>query len=64
MKLGETGSRLRFEVRDDGPGFGAADADGSGLRNMRDRIEAIGGELTIESVPGRGTRVAGWVPLS
>jgi signal transduction histidine kinase len=55
---------LRFEVRDDGPGFVAADADpNGGLRNMRDRVEAIGGRLTIDTAPGHGTRVIGVVPL-
>jgi signal transduction histidine kinase len=34
-----------------------------GLRNMRDRIEAIGGRLTIESAPGRGTRILALVPV-
>ena len=30
---------------------------------MHDRIEAIGGEITVEAKPGHGTRVAGSVPL-
>ena len=30
---------------------------------MRDRIETVGGRLTIDSAPGRGTRVRGVVPL-
>jgi signal transduction histidine kinase len=34
-----------------------------GLRNMHDRIEAVGGRLTIESAPGHGTRVVAHVPL-
>jgi signal transduction histidine kinase len=49
-----------FEVRDDGPGFAPpTGAFNGGLRNMRDRIEAIGGRLTIDSAPGRGTSVRG-----
>jgi signal transduction histidine kinase len=56
---------LRFEVRDDGPGFTPpANASNGGLRNMRDRIEAVGGQLTIDAAPGQGTRVRGTVPLS
>jgi signal transduction histidine kinase len=55
---------LRFEVRDDGLGFeppiGGLDG---GLRNMRDRTEAIGGRLTIDSSLGHGTRIRGVVPL-
>ena len=61
---------LSIEVRDDGPGFKTPrePAPGSarlhaGLRNMRDRLEAVGGSLTIDSAPGRGTRVIGRVPL-
>jgi signal transduction histidine kinase len=55
---------LRFEVVDDGCGFdAAAHPPGCGLTHARDRVEALGGELTIESEPGRGTRVAGELPL-
>lgn len=57
---------LTIEVRDDGVGFTVpADGNGSsaGLRNMRDRLEAIGGQLTIDAAPGRGTRILGRLPL-
>jgi signal transduction histidine kinase len=55
---------LRFEVRDDGIGFVPPNGDfNGGLRNMRDRIEAVGGHLTIDSAPGHGTRIRGIVPL-
>jgi signal transduction histidine kinase len=30
---------------------------------MRDRVEAVGGELTIDAAPGRGTRIAFGVPV-
>ena len=36
----------------------------SGLDRLRDRVEALGGRLTIRSEPGRGTRVSGSLPLS
>jgi signal transduction histidine kinase len=36
---------------------------GSGLRNMADRLAALGGELNVRSVPGRGTTVAGLLPF-
>ncbi|WP_067453240.1 sensor histidine kinase [Actinomadura macra] len=57
---------LEFTVADDGPGFDpgiAASAAGSGLRNMRDRIEAVGGRLDIRSAPDGGTTVTGHVPV-
>jgi signal transduction histidine kinase len=55
---------LGFEVRDDGAGFMApAGAFDGGLRNMRDRVESVGGRLTIDSAPGDGTRILGAVPL-
>jgi signal transduction histidine kinase len=53
-----------FEVADDGPGLDPARTTfGTGLTNMRDRLEAIGGDLRIESTLGRGTRVVGTIPL-
>jgi PAS domain S-box-containing protein len=55
---------VRFEVRDDGCGFEPAEPQhGAGLGNMSDRVEAVGGKLRIDSVPGAGTRVAGRVPM-
>jgi signal transduction histidine kinase len=55
---------LRFEVRDDGPGFLADEgATGDGLVNMRDRIAAVGGDLEIRSTPGAGTLVVGTIPV-
>jgi signal transduction histidine kinase len=56
---------LRFDVRDDGDGFDVdSTAGGAGLANMRDRLAAIGGELTIDSTAGQGTVVSGTVPIS
>ena len=58
-------SALRFEIRDDGPGFAEETAEpGAGLTNMHDRLAAVGGELTVDSAPGRGTRIIGTVPLA
>ena len=52
---------LVIEVEDDGVG-GAASQNGSGLRGLADRVEALGGRLTVESAPGAGTRVVGEIP--
>lgn len=62
--LGNSDGRLRFTVADDGRGYDT-DALGTshGLQNMADRIGALGGELAIESTPGRGTTVSGSVPV-
>jgi signal transduction histidine kinase len=35
-----------------------------GLERLRDRVEALGGRLTIEPEPGGGVRLAGSLPLS
>ena len=48
---------VTLEVHDDGPGIPTGVSRGSGLQNMADRINALGGELSVESVPGRGTWV-------
>jgi PAS domain S-box-containing protein len=49
------------EVADDGKG-GAEPADGSGLRGLADRVEAIGGWLDVDSPDGSGTRVRAVIP--
>jgi len=55
--------RLAFEVADRGPGFDASGrGDGMGLQIMRDRVDALEGELAIRSSPGGGTTVLGRVP--
>jgi len=57
---------LRFEVVDDGVGFDAAAAGGAGhgFVNMADRLGAFGGCIEVDSAPGAGTRIRGWVPLA
>jgi signal transduction histidine kinase len=55
---------LAFTVDDDGQGFDMETAPaGSGLQNMADRVEALGGRLAIDSSPGRGTTVSGRIPV-
>ena len=53
---------LRIAVRDDG--VGGARPDGTGLVGLRDRLEALGGRLRIDSRNGGGTLVAAEIPLS
>jgi signal transduction histidine kinase len=55
---------LWFSVMDDGHGFEPATARvGSGLRNMTDRLAALGGTLVVDAAVGRGTTVTGRLPL-
>ncbi len=61
--LSDDGARLRVEITDDGAGFDPADAAGSGLTGLADRIEAVGGSLSIRSCPGAGTVLAGELPV-
>jgi signal transduction histidine kinase len=64
IELAEDDGRLRFTVRDDGAGFDTgATAYGTGLQGMADRLDAIGGWIVVESVPGSGTVVSGTVPI-
>jgi signal transduction histidine kinase len=54
---------LEVTVQDDGAGFDlAATRTGTGLANMRDRIESAGGVLTIATAPAQGTVVAASLP--
>lgn len=53
-----------LSVDDDGVGFDATAASaGLGLRNIRERALRLGGELRIETAPGRGTRVRMVLPV-
>jgi signal transduction histidine kinase len=54
---------LVAEVSDDGVG-GASMARGSGLRGLEDRLDAIGGTLTVHSRAGKGTTIRACAPLS
>jgi signal transduction histidine kinase len=56
------GDRLEVEVSDDGRG-GADPADGSGLTGLIDRVEAIGGSMTVSSPPGGGTVLSITLPI-
>jgi len=63
VRLQEDGDRLRFEVTDDGVGFDPASvAMGSGLQGMADRLDTVGGTMTLDSTPGLGTTVIGRAP--
>jgi signal transduction histidine kinase len=54
-------TKLRLAIRDDGIG-GADAAKGSGLTGLRDRVEALGGTMTVSSQPGNGTSLLITIP--
>jgi len=65
------GDEFQVVVKDDGEGFDPVKVEQSydrrgklGLLNMRERAEMIGGRLSIESAPGKGTTITLDVPLS
>ena len=62
---------VTLEIKDDGRGFDAARAEqdidkqkGLGLVSMHERVNTVGGYLTIESTPGQGTRIFARLPLT
>ena len=53
---------LDIEVHDDGTG--GADPRGNRLRRLKDRVEALGGALQLDSPPDHGTRLRATLPLT
>lgn len=68
VTIGEADHGLQIVVKDDGRGFdpGAlAEAPGRlGLRQMRERLAAYRGQITVLSRPGAGAELRAWVPLA
>jgi signal transduction histidine kinase len=65
--LGQEGSRLQLEVRDDGVGF-SLDArglpqGGTGIVGMKERAQKLGGTVLVESQPGKGARILVQIPV-
>jgi signal transduction histidine kinase len=60
--LEEAGGVLTVQVRDDGAG-GADASRGSGLTGLRDRVEAVGGSMTVDSPAGAGTVLTVLLPV-
>lgn len=69
VEVWEESLTIRAVVRDDGVGFDVEAAlarrgeRGLGLIGMRERVEALGGQLTIRSAVGQGTEVSVTIPL-
>ena len=60
---------LELEIEDDGVGFDVESVQSNyeqrgslGMINLRERAELIGGDLTLKSAPGYGTRITIYVP--
>jgi len=68
LSLRCTPESASLEVRDDGRGFDVRRAEerrpGMGLFSMRERVGLVNGALTVDSAPGRGTRILATVPLT
>jgi signal transduction histidine kinase len=65
VRIFQEESTLRVSVADDGVGFdqGSVNQDGHfGLSLLRERLEAAGGRLVVDSQPGRGTTIAASLP--
>jgi len=58
------GERVSFSVRDDGAGFDPRFVRGLGLLGMEERVRRLGGQVRIDSQPGRGTLVAAELPVA
>jgi signal transduction histidine kinase len=70
VRIEGQGDRLRIWVVDEGRGFDGAYLEGRddgrhlGLQAMHERAASVGGALTVDSEPGRGTRIVLELPLS
>lgn len=65
ISLSAADGMLTFAVSDDGAGYDSARTPlGAGLRNMADRLAALGGRLEVRSAPDAGTTVTGQLPVA
>jgi PAS domain S-box-containing protein len=62
VRVTNEGDAVIVDVLDDG--VGGADLEGSGLRGLADRVEALGGDLSVMSPPGQGTQLTAAIPLA
>ncbi|MEL6538693.1 MAG: sensor histidine kinase, partial [Bacteroidota bacterium] len=66
VEVNRRADEINLIISDDGKGFDqeSVKSDGIGLQNMQQRIEKLGGNLHIDSVPGRGTTAVIDIPLT
>lgn len=63
IHLRRHGERLAVTVRDDGRGFRTPHQSGLGLLGIQERVESLGGTLTVRSEPGKGASIEISLPL-
>ena len=72
LTISYMGETIALDARDDGAGFDPAregdkkrdrESGGFGLKGMRERVEGVGGVLSIESAPGEGSTLAVELPV-
>ncbi|HWH77285.1 MAG TPA: sensor histidine kinase [Candidatus Binatus sp.] len=67
LSLSQNAVRCEARLRDNGVGFAAAASEGGnhyGLKGMKERIRKIGGELSLQTAPGKGTDILITIPLN
>ena len=60
VELGQDAGETRLQISDDGKG--GVTRHGNGLSGMRERLQAVGARLEVDSPPGGGTRLVVTVP--
>jgi PAS domain S-box-containing protein len=63
LTVGGTAESIRLGIQDDGVGFGSEAGQGLGIISMKERVRLVEGEFSINSQPGKGTRLTVSVPL-
>jgi signal transduction histidine kinase len=61
MEVRQQDRTITARISDDGAG-GADPSSGTGLRGLADRVEALGGRITVRGAPGEGTTVVATLP--
>ena len=64
IRLTEADGDLAVEVADDGVGFQEKTVMSSGLTGLRDRIEAVGGRMSVDGRPGQGSILRASIPVT
>jgi signal transduction histidine kinase len=63
VRLSYADQAVTLDVTDSGRGFSGGTPVGLGLLSMRERVNALGGQFAIRSMPGRGTTITARVPV-